>query len=402
MVSFNTVEYLGSGGVDSQLDQAVGVSPFVVIPRDDLVEVVVEEDAGFGIDGGGGLVVNEIRGHELFLGVSKNSFHWALGGFLESSKDIFLGGGLFSSEGQIDDGDIGGWDLFLEEKNEKKIRRMFFRENRRRQTRFCNTMLGTYSNSHTGQLSVELGKDDSDSLGSSGGGRNRVVQSTTSSTPVLSSLGRSIDNQLVGSSSMNGGHESLNDAKLVVQDLGKRSKTVSGTGGVGEDGLALVLVVVDSHNEHGSIGRGSRDDDLLSSSFQVQGSLLDGLEDSGGFANNLGSDFTPFDLGGVTFGEELDSGSIDDEAVSVNLDRSGVSSMNRIILELVGSIVDRQERIVDSDNSGIGIFDGSTAHKTSDASKSVDSESSRHGEKREVVFEVVLNENYKAVRMLAF
>jgi len=112
VVSFSTDAYLSSGGVDSQVNQAVGVSPFVVIPRNDLEKVVVEEDACVGIDGGGGLVVNEIAGDKSFFGVSKNTLHWALGGFLEGTKDIILGGAFLGSDGQIDDGDIGGRDLF--------------------------------------------------------------------------------------------------------------------------------------------------------------------------------------------------------------------------------------------------------------------------------------------------
>ena len=122
VVSFNTDAYLSTGGVDSQVNQAVGVSPFVVIPRNDLEKVVVEEDAGIGIDGGGGLVVNEIARDKSFFGVSKNTLHWALGGFLEGSKDFILGSGLLSSDGQIDDGDIGGRDLFaIGIKNSREI-----------------------------------------------------------------------------------------------------------------------------------------------------------------------------------------------------------------------------------------------------------------------------------------
>ena len=241
-------------------------------------------------------------------------------------------------------------------------------------------MLSTYSDGHTGQFSVEFRKDLSDGLGSAGGGRNGVVQSTTSSAPVLSSLGRSVNNQLVGGTGMDGCHESLDDAKLVVQDLGKRSKTVGGTGGVGEDSFALVGGVVDPHNEHGSIRGRSRNDDLLGTSLQVQGGLLDSLEDSGGFADNVGSGITPWNLGRVTFREEGDSSSIDDKAVSIHFDGSWVLAVNGIILELVCGVVDRQERIVDGDNGGIGVFNGGTAHKTSDASKSIDSKLNRHVE----------------------
>ena len=77
------------------------------------MEVVVEEDAGAGIDGRGFLLVDEIARDELFLGVSKNSLHLALGGGLEGSEDFVLGSSLFRSESQIDDGNIGGRNLLM-------------------------------------------------------------------------------------------------------------------------------------------------------------------------------------------------------------------------------------------------------------------------------------------------
>lgn len=110
-MGLNSIENLNGRGVDSQVDQTVGVSPLVVIPRNDLVEVVVEEDAGFGIDSGGGRVVNEVAGNDLVFGVSKNTLHLAFSGFLEGTKDFILAGGLFGSEGQVDKGNIGGRDL---------------------------------------------------------------------------------------------------------------------------------------------------------------------------------------------------------------------------------------------------------------------------------------------------
>ena len=36
---------------------------------------------------------------------------------------------------------------------------------------------------------------------------------------------------------MNGGHQTLDDAKLVVDDLGERGQAVGGAGGIGNDGV---------------------------------------------------------------------------------------------------------------------------------------------------------------------
>lgn len=46
---------------------------------------------------------------------------------------------------------------------------------------------------------------------------------------------------------VDGGHESLNDGELVVEDLGEGSKAVGGARGVGDDGVGgVVLVEVDT------------------------------------------------------------------------------------------------------------------------------------------------------------
>lgn len=58
---------------------------------------------------------------------------------------------------------------------------------------------------------------------------------------------------------MNGGHETLDDTELVVQDLGQRSQAVGGARSVGKDLDVLgVLIEVDTAHEHGGIGRRSR------------------------------------------------------------------------------------------------------------------------------------------------
>jgi hypothetical protein len=46
---------------------------------------------------------------------------------------------------------------------------------------------------------------------------------------------------------VNGGHESLNNGELVVEDLGEGSKAVGGARGVRDDGVGgVVLVEIDT------------------------------------------------------------------------------------------------------------------------------------------------------------
>ena len=57
--------------------------------------------------------MNKITGYKFVLGVSKDTLHVTFGCFLEGTKNFFLRGGFFGSDGQIDDGNIGGRDLYF-------------------------------------------------------------------------------------------------------------------------------------------------------------------------------------------------------------------------------------------------------------------------------------------------
>lgn len=130
---------------------------------------------------------------------------------------------------------------------------------------------GTKWVSHSRQLAVKAGNDLANSLGGTCAGGNNVVVNSTSTTPVF---GRwAVDSLLGGRGSMNGTHEALDYAEFVINDFGQRRKAVSGTGGVGDDGVfGVVCIKIDTANEHGCICRRCRDDDLLGTTFQVSSS----------------------------------------------------------------------------------------------------------------------------------
>jgi hypothetical protein len=132
---------------------------------------------------------------------------------------------------------------------------------------------------HTSQLAVQARDDLADGLGGTSGAGDDVCRGTTTATPVLG--GWSIDRLLGGSGGMHGGHESLNDAKLVVDNLGKRSEAVGRARCVRNNrDLRIILVEVDTADKHGRISRRSRDDDLLSTTLQVGRCLFGRGEDT--------------------------------------------------------------------------------------------------------------------------
>ena len=94
---------------------------------------------------------------------------------------------------------------------------------------------------------------------------------------------------------MNGGHQALNNAKLVIDDLqqnnkreilgsrcsyrtakhhdgkhlSKRSKAVRSAASIGDNvNVRLVFLLIDTNNKHGGVLAGSRNDNLLSTTLQ--------------------------------------------------------------------------------------------------------------------------------------
>lgn len=120
------------------------------------------------------------------------------------------------------------------------------------------------------ELAVERGDDLADGLGGTGGRGDDVVADGTATTPVLL---RGTVNGLLGSGGgVDGGHETLDDTEVVVDDLGEGRKAVGGARRVGDDLVArVVLVEVHADDEHGGISRGGGDDDLLRAASQVSG-----------------------------------------------------------------------------------------------------------------------------------
>lgn len=302
--------------------------------------MVVEGDTGLSVEDGGVVVAVQIAGDEVVLGVGENALEGTVGGLLDGGLDLVVGDRLLGAAGQVDNGDVGGRN----------------------------------THGHAGELAVEGRNDLADSLGSTSGGGDDVLRSSAATTPVL--RGGTVDGLLGSSVGVDGGHETLNETELIVDDLGERSQAVGGARGVGDDGdVALVGLLVDTHNEHGGIGGRSRDDDLLGATLQVSGGLLGGSEDTGGLDDVVGTGLGPGDGSGVALSVELDDLAVDLEATLDNLDVALELTVGRVILEHVGlrdssqlltsptggniakrgfvftySVLRLNERVVDSDN----------------------------------------------------
>jgi hypothetical protein len=60
------------GDVGQKVEHTAGVTPLVVVPADKLDEVLVERDAGLGVEDGRVVVAVQVAGNDLVLGVRKD------------------------------------------------------------------------------------------------------------------------------------------------------------------------------------------------------------------------------------------------------------------------------------------------------------------------------------------
>jgi len=327
--------------VESQINNSVGVTPFVIVPGNQLNEVRAKRNTGLSIEDRASVISDEVLTDNLFFSISQNTLKFTFRSVLNSLAQFFVGGTLFESNGQIDDGDIVSGD----------------------------------SEGHTSQLALKTGDDLTDGLSSTSRGGDDVTTSGSTSSPVLTTLGGTIDDQLGSSGGVDGGHETFNDAVFVVDDLGEGSKAVGGARGVGEDGdVGLVLLLVDAHDEHGGIGGGSGDDDLLGTTLQVEGSLLVGGEDTGGLDDVLGALLRPGDVGGVTLGVEGDLLAVDNEVLAGDLDLALEDTVGGVVLEHVGGVLGLNEGVVHGDDVDVLVLDGVAEDDATNAAETVDTD----------------------------
>jgi len=325
--------------VAGEVSEAGGVAALVIVPADELDKGVVKHDTGVSVKDAGVGVADEVVGHHGVLSVTKDTLELVLGGSLEDLLDLLVAGGLLDLAGKINNTDIRGGD----------------------------------TEGHAGELAVE-GRDDlADSLGSTSAGGDYVGASRAASTPVLSTLGGAINSKLVGSHGVDGGHETLDNAKVIVDDLGKRGETVSGAGGVRDNVLAIVVLVVDTHDKHRGVILGrSRDNDTLGATAKVSLALLGCGEDTGRLADELHAVLTPGDVGRVALGVDLDGLAVYNKVAILDLNSALERSVNGVVLEKVGNVVEIK-KIVDGYNLDVASLERRAEHEASNAAKAVDS-----------------------------
>ena len=127
------------------------------------------------------------------------TFQFSLGGLLDGILDLIISDRLLKTASQIYNGDVGG----------------------------------RHAHGHSSELAIELRNHLSDRLCRTGAAGDDILSGGTSTTPVLSR--GAIDCLLRGRVRMNRGHQTLDNRKFVMYDLGERSETIGRTGSIGDD-----------------------------------------------------------------------------------------------------------------------------------------------------------------------
>ena len=63
------------GNVGEEIEHTAGIAPLVVVPADELDEVVVEGDAGLGVEDGGVGVAVHVGGDDVVFGVLEDAWN---------------------------------------------------------------------------------------------------------------------------------------------------------------------------------------------------------------------------------------------------------------------------------------------------------------------------------------
>lgn len=285
-------------------------------------------------------VTNEVAGDNILISVAENALERTVSVLLESSVDLLEGGGLVKTSSQIDNGNVRGRD----------------------------------TDGDTSELTVEGRNDLADGLGGTGAAGDQVSSSGTATTPVL--RGGTVNGLLGGSVRVNGGHQTLSKAELVVDDLSKGGQAVGGAAGVGDDlVVGLVAVDVDTDNVHGGVSGRSGDHNTLGTTGNVSLGLLSGGEDTSGLNDVGDTGLAPGDLRGVTLVEDVDLLAVDDDTTISSLNSALEATVGRVVLEHVGSVVGLDEGVVNSNDVDLGVSEGVAENKTADTTETVNTNS---------------------------
>merc|ERR1712224_1061168 len=180
---------------------------------------------------------------------------------------------------------------------------------------------------------------------------------------------------------MHCGHQTLDNAKVLVEHLCKWRQAIRGAGCIGDDQIAsLVFRMVHANDVHGHcvLGR-CRDNDFFGSTFDVKLCFFLRREYPSRFANIRSTCLAPWDGCWILLVEHSDVATIDNKELLSTFRLTGDCSlehaMDRVVLQLVKHVVQWHEWVIDSFYLHITVCNGSAENEAADPSKAIDAKS---------------------------
>ena len=178
---------------------------------------------------------------------------------------------------------------------------------------------------------------------------------------------------------MNGGHQAVNNAKVIVKSLSHGSKAVSGAGSVrnklGSLNIRIGVYTADEHR--GIVLGGCRHNDIFGSGVNMPLSLFLGKEQTGRFNDVFGADFVPLQVGRVLFSGNADSLAVDNQFAVLDFNGTLELAVHSVITQHISHIFNINQ-VVDADDFDVISFLSGTENQAADTAKSVNTDANCH------------------------
>ena len=322
------------------------VTPLIVVPGNELHEVVVQHQAGALVEDAGAGVADEVCRHHLVLGVADDALHVGLTGVANLIADLGVAGGTGESGGQVHHRHIGGG----------------------------------HPEGHTRHLPLQGGDDPAHGLGCAGGGGNDIVEDGATGAPVAAAAG--VHSLLLGGGGVDGGHEALLNAKDLVDHIGQGSQAVGGAAGVGNHlhvrAIELAVNAVNKGGGHLVLGR-SGEKHALGAALEVAGGLLGGVVGTGALQDVLRPALGPGNHGGVVLAEHTDLVAVHHQIAVQVLHRALKIAEYGVVFQQVNHVVDIGLAQVDAAHIELlRILHQNAQDHPADTAKTIDTNFNRH------------------------
>src|SRR5688500_4719155 len=267
LASIAGLEPLGHEG--GEIRHPAGVAPFVVVPGDDLDEVLAGHHGRRRIEDRAAVVALEIHADELLLGVAEQPFHRPISGCLERRVGALRRHRLLGDGDEVDDA------------------------HRR----------GRHPEGEAVEAALQLRDHQGDRLRRAGRGRDDVLAGAARAAQVLV---EHVQHVLVVRVAVDRGHQAALDAEAIENHLGREGEAVRRAAGVADDVVLLAVVgaLVDAEDQRDVLALGGRrDDHLPGAGGAVRGGLLGIGEDPGRFDHDVDAEVSPRQSGRVLLAE---------------------------------------------------------------------------------------------------